>query len=122
MNRFCARLERSEQGLKMGIYYDRAEDLRETTKRLMAKLLSTQASLEQLQETEGLFSKSTSGDACFDVELTASLNIARAGLLRLQAMLVEQLTVTSKVCPLDLAVTSHHGSLIVVTCNDNIAQ
>lgn len=74
----------------MGIHYSSRLDTDEAKADLNRKIYLAKETLKQLQTAACIFGESTTGDGEFDVELTVALNVARAALLRLQAMLIEQ--------------------------------
>lgn len=58
---------------------------------LSDNIAAVSAMLKQLKNLQKRIGQSTSGDAEFDVELTVSINVARAALIRYNALLDEKL-------------------------------
>ena len=74
----------------MSVHYNKAIESDALGSDIERKIVLTKRTLKKLQTFEQLFATSMSGDAEFDVELTVAVNVARAALLRLNAMLGEQ--------------------------------
>lgn len=72
------------------IYFAAPESCELQRSELKAKIAKSARLLADLQAMALLLGSSTTGDAEFDVELTVAINVTRAGLLRLRAMLGEK--------------------------------
>ena len=73
----------------MGIHYDTSTDADATMLEIEHKIEMVRSALKNLQAVKDVLESSVSGDAEFDVEITTSINVARASLLRWQTMLRE---------------------------------
>ena len=76
----------------MGIYYNTAYETDAVCEATLTdNIAAVSALLKQLKSLQQRIGKSTSGDADFDVELTVSIDVARAALIRYNALLNDKL-------------------------------
>lgn len=76
----------------MGIYYNTAYETDAVCEATLTdNIAAVSAMLKQLKSLQKRIGQSTSGDAEFDLELTISIDVARAALIRYNALLNEKL-------------------------------
>ena len=54
------------------------------------QIATIEFAIKRLEQVDNFTSETTSGDGHFDVELTESINVARAALIRLKSLMAER--------------------------------